>query len=159
LSDRIFNLLELELSVDEDAPPGHRFGDRSVTGQVGAAATGMSVYGLEPGQATWPYHFEFVNEEWLIVIHGELTLRTPDGERVLRAGDVAAFRAGASGAHAVRNHGNAPARFAMPSTQSSYGDATIYPDAGTFAIGGPASLGFYHRGYLGEVIEYWEGQS
>ena len=36
---------------------------------------------------------------------GRGDVRTPDGERVLRAGDVACFPAGAAGAHAVRNAG------------------------------------------------------
>jgi uncharacterized cupin superfamily protein len=117
----------------------------------------MGVYELPPGEASWPYHFEIGNEEWLIVIDGELTLRTPEGERVLRAGDVAAFPAGPAGAHAVRNHSGAPARFAMPSTQLHHGDATVYPDSGKFAIGGFAD--WWHRGYLGDRAEYWEGES
>ncbi len=65
--------------------------------------TGFGVYELEPGEATWPYHFELNEEEWLIVVAGEVTLRTPDGERILRVGDVVCFPAGAAGAHAMRN--------------------------------------------------------
>ena len=80
--------------------------------------TGFGVYELEPGEATWPYHFELNEEEWLIVVAGEVTLRTPDGERVLRVGDVACFPAGAAGAHAMRNAGASTARFAMPSQRA-----------------------------------------
>jgi uncharacterized cupin superfamily protein len=116
----------------------------------------MGIYEVEPGNATWPYHAELVEEEWLIVIEGEVTLRTPDGERVLRAGDVACFPAGPSGAHAVRNHGTVPARFAMPSSVAPYGDAVVYPDSGKFRIGGG---GFNHRGRLGEEVPYWEGET
>ena len=28
----------------------------------------MSVHELPPGNASWPYHFETTEEEWLIVI-------------------------------------------------------------------------------------------
>ena len=150
------NLRDLDLETDDGFPEGHRFGGRSLTEEVGAKLTGMAVYELPPGEAGWPYHFEVGNEEWLIVIDGELTLRTPDGERVLRAGDVAAFPAGPQGAHAARNHSDAPARFAMPSTQLQYGDATVYPDSGKFAIGGFGD--WWHRGYLGERVPYWEGE-
>jgi uncharacterized cupin superfamily protein len=152
--ERVQNLLTVPLEQPE-APPGHRFAARSLTGSFGAVATGMSVYELEPGNTSWPYHFETTEEEWLIVIDGELTLRTPDGESVLHAGDVACFPAGAAGAHAVRNHTNSPARYAMPSAEARYGGATVYPDSGKVRIAGP---GFDHRGRLGEPVGYWEGE-
>lgn len=148
------NLLTVELQTD-DFPEGHRFGGTSLTGDFGAVATGLGVYELEPGNALWPYHFEVTEEEWLIVLDGELTLRTPDGESVLRTGDVACFPAGAAGAHAVRNHGDAPVRFAMPSTNAPFGSATVYPDSGKIRVSGP---GFRHRGWIGEEVEYWEGE-
>jgi uncharacterized cupin superfamily protein len=151
---RVENLLTLELDTGE-FPAGHRFGGKSLSKGFGAVATGMSVYELEPGNASWPYHFEVTEEEWLIVIEGELTLRTPDGEVVLRAGDVACFPAGAAGAHAVRNHTAAPVRYAMPSAEARYGGATVYPDSGKVRIAGP---GFDHRGRLGEPVDYWEGE-
>jgi uncharacterized cupin superfamily protein len=151
---RVQNLLTVELETD-DFPAGHRFSGTSLTEGFGAVATGMSIYELEPGNALWPYHFEVAEEEWLIVIDGELTLRTPDGESILRAGDVACFPAGAGGAHEVRNHADAPVRFAMPSTEARFGGATVYPDSGKVRVSGP---GFRHRGWLGEPVEYWEGE-
>ena len=153
----MFNLLSLELPASDDwePPQGHRFRGHSLSGDVGATLTGMGVYEIEPGNAMWPYHFELVEEEWLIVIAGEVTLRTPEGERRLRAGDVACFPAGPDGAHAVRNDGDAPARVAMPSTSAPYGDAVVYPDSGKFRIGGG---GFNHRGRLGDEVPYWEGE-
>ena len=66
-----------------------RFGPK-----LGATRIGCSVYELPPGQALCPYHWE-TDEEWLLVIAGELTLRHPDGEDVLRPGDVVAFPVGA----------------------------------------------------------------
>jgi uncharacterized cupin superfamily protein len=158
MSSRFFNLRSLELPAEEgwDPPDGHRFRGRSLSSEVGASLTGMGVYEIEPGQATWPYHFELVEEEWLIVIEGEVTLRTPEGERQLRAGDVACFPAGPAGAHAVRNHGTSNARVAMPSSVAPYGDAVVYPDSGKFKIGGG---GFNHRGRLGEEVEYWDGEA
>lgn len=149
------NLLTVELE-SEDFPPGHRFSGTSLTDAFGAVATGMGVYEIEPGNASWPYHFEANEEEWLIVIDGEVTVRTPEGESVLRAGDVVCFPAGAAGAHAVRNHTEAPARFAMPSSNGSRGGATVYPDSGKVGIYAP---GFRHRGRLGEPVEYWEGEA
>jgi uncharacterized cupin superfamily protein len=153
--ERIQNLLSLALEEASGNPAGHRFSAASLTRRVGAVATGMGVYELEPGNASWPYHFETTEEEWLIVIEGALTLRTPEGEAVLRAGDVACFPAGAAGAHAVRNHTDATARYAMPSSSAPYGDAAVYPDSGKVHV---AAAGFDHRGRLGEPVEYWEGE-
>ena len=152
----IVNLRELQLvPTDEPAPEGHTFTACSLSRQLEAKYTGLGLYEVEPGQATWPYHFELVEEEWLIVISGELTLRTPDGESTLRAGDVACFPAGASGAHAVWNSGSETARFAMPSSVARYGDGAVYPDSGTFVVRTP---GFEHRGCIGEEVPYWEGE-
>ena len=154
--ERVENLRGLTLrDVPRDGPPGHSFAAASLTQQFGAGATGMSVYELPPGDASWPYHFETTEEEWLIVIDGELTLRTPEGESILRAGDVTCFPAGAAGGHAVRNDSDAPARYAMPSAEARYGGATVYPDSGKIRVAGP---GFDHRGWLGEPVEYWEGE-
>ena len=151
----VVNLLALPLEKAAEPRPGRSFAGTSLTGRFGAKATGMGVYEIEPGNASWPYHFEAIDEEWLIVIEGELTLRTPEGESVLRAGDVVCFPAGAAGAHAVRNHTDAAVRYAMPSTRPPFGDAVVYPDSGTFRIGGS---GFEHRGRLGDAVPYWEGE-
>jgi len=157
MSGNVFNLRSLGFPAEEGEPPeGHRFRGRSLSRDVGASLTGMGLYEIEPGNAMWPYHFELVEEEWLIVIEGEVTLRTPDGERELRAGDVACFPAGPTGAHAVRNHGATTARIAMPSSVAPYGDAVVYPDSGKFSIGGG---GFNHRGRLGEEVPYWDGEA
>jgi uncharacterized cupin superfamily protein len=155
--ERVENLRTVALDREPpDTPPGHACSGTSLTGRFGAVATGMGIYELAPRNASWPYHFEVVEEEWLIVIDGELTLRTPEGEAVLGAGDVACFPAGAAGAHAVRNHTDAPVRYAMPSTNAPYGDACVYPDSGKFRLGAP---GFAHRGRLGELVDYWEGET
>ena len=156
MSERIFNLRELELNRLDEGPEGHRFSARSPGDGFGAVLTGLGVYEVEPGQATWPYHFELIEEEWLLVVEGELTVRTPDGEQTLRAGEVVCFPPGAAGAHAVRNDGPGTARFAMPSSAAGDGGGAIYPDAGLFVLYGP---GFKHRGRLGEAVQYWEGTS
>lgn len=155
MSDRVFNLRDLELEPYDEGPEGHRFRLRSLGRALGATRTGMTVYELEPGQALWPYHFEVIEEEWLFVVDGELVLRTPDGERTLRAGDVACFPPGATGAHAVRNDGDRVVRFAMPSTVAPFGDACVYPDSGTFRL---QADGFVHRGRLGDEVDYWESE-
>jgi len=156
VNDRIFNLRELELPPYQNGPEGHRFRLRGVATDVGASLTGLSIYELDPRQASWPYHFELSEEEWILVIEGELVLRTPEGERTLGAGDVACFPAGAEGAHSVRNASASSVRFAMPSSVATQADGAVYPDSGNFVLRGP---GFSHRGRLGEPVAYWEGET
>jgi uncharacterized cupin superfamily protein len=153
----VFNLLELPVEPHgmASAPPGHEFSGARLTERVGAVLTGLGVYELPPGQAGWPYHFELGEEEWAIVIAGEVVLRTPAGERTLRAGDVVCFPAGADGAHAFRNDGSEVARFAMPSAGLSHLDACVYPDSGKIKVSGP---GFARRFSIGDEREYWEGE-
>jgi uncharacterized cupin superfamily protein len=40
----------------------------------------MTLYDLLPGEAICPYHFPLGDEEWLIVVPGTPTVRTPEGE-------------------------------------------------------------------------------
>jgi mannose-6-phosphate isomerase-like protein (cupin superfamily) len=56
-----------------------------------ALPLGASLYQLDPGDRVWPYHTHHSNEEWVLVVKGQPTLRTPDGEQQLREGDVACF--------------------------------------------------------------------
>lgn len=93
------NLFDLELQHDEDDPPGYGADYKRVGPLVGGSLLGLSVYQLPPGQGICPYHYETGEEEWLIVLVGAPTVRTPDGERVLRAWDAAFFPAGEEGAH------------------------------------------------------------
>ena len=67
--------------------------DAWVGARLGAELIGGSLYELEPGDRLWPYHAHHANEEWLIVVAGTPTLRTPDGEQELREGDVAGLPA------------------------------------------------------------------
>jgi uncharacterized cupin superfamily protein len=65
----------------------HRRGRPALGGQQ----IGCTVYELPPGERLWPYHGHWNNEEWAIVVSGTPTLRTPEGERELRVGDVVGF--------------------------------------------------------------------
>ena len=76
------------------------------------AGSARRVYELPPGQALCPYHYES-EEEWLLVLQGEVTVRHPEGEDVLGPGDVTAFPAGPAGAHKTTNHGTETVRMLM----------------------------------------------
>ena len=114
------------------------FGAENLEGRIdvarvlGSAATAMYIYDLSPGESACPYHYEY-EEEWLLVVDGEIVLRTPDGERVLERGDLVCFPPGAAGAHKVTNRSDAPARTMMFSN-SRVPAVSVYPDSGKIGV-------------------------
>jgi uncharacterized cupin superfamily protein len=105
-----------------------RFGD-----ELGATLWGGTVYELAAGKRVCPYHWHFGEEEWLLVVAGAPTLRTPEGERVLRPWDVAVFVTGEAGAHEVRNDTDEPVRVVMLSSVSDP-EVCVYPDSGKVSV-------------------------
>jgi uncharacterized cupin superfamily protein len=93
---------------------------------------GATLYELEPGGAT-AYHWHVGDEEFLLVLAGRPTLRTPLGERELRPWDVAWFARGEEGAHQVRNEAAEPARVLLLSTRSDP-EVVVHPDDGTVTV-------------------------
>jgi uncharacterized cupin superfamily protein len=153
----IFNLFHGEADVGPggDEPPGYELTRAArVGGRIGAARLGMSIYDLPPGQAICPYHFEWTDEEWLIVIAGEPTLRTPDGERVVRPGDTVCFPAGPEGAHWVGNRSDETVRVALLSTKSDVGIAE-YPDSDKVGVW---AGGAHYMLPRAAHLEYWDGE-
>lgn len=129
----VIDLADPELRFDPDDAPGFRAGMLRPGGEVGAMATGMTLYELPPGEAICPYHYEYGEEEWLVVLSGSVTVRHPAGEEVLRPLQAMFFATGPDGAHGVRNHTAEPARVLMFSDVVTP-TATAYPDSGKVGI-------------------------
>ncbi len=125
---RRINIGDPEFAWDADDPEGFRAGVARLGKALGARETGASVYELPPGQAICPYHYEYGEEEWLVVLSGTPTLRTPAGEERLAPWDVVCFPRGPEGAHGIRNETEEAVRVLMFSTVV-YPSATVYPDS------------------------------
>jgi uncharacterized cupin superfamily protein len=125
---RRVNIADPSFKYDADDPEGFRAGMFRFGRDLGAVETGTSVYELPPGQAVCPYHYEYGEDEWLLVLDGRPSVRTPDGVEQLDPWDVMFFPKGRDGAHQVRNDSDATARVMMWS-QIVYPSATAYPDS------------------------------
>ena len=79
------NVNMAEFEYDDTDPEGYKAGLARLGPQLGAVETGTSVYELPPGQSICPYHYEWAEEEWLIVLEGAPTLRHPGGRGGARA--------------------------------------------------------------------------
>ena len=145
---RVFNLNGDEWDRTEDRP-GWRSKDAWVGARIGAELIGGSMYELEPGDRLWPYHTHHGNEEWLIVLRGRPSLRTPEGEQELTEGDVVCFVRGKDGLHQL-------IRVLMLSTLLAP-DIVEYADSGKVsALDGRGERLF--RAFRGADAEYWEGE-
>jgi uncharacterized cupin superfamily protein len=127
------NIAAPEFTYDESDPEGFRSGLFRVGTLLGASATGASVYDVPPGQALCPYHYEYAEEEWALVLEGTATLRTPEGTGELGPMELAFFPKGPDGAHLIRNDTDGPLRVLMFSNVV-YPAATAYPDSDKVGI-------------------------
>jgi uncharacterized cupin superfamily protein len=153
---KVFNLFgdpDWDRTEERD---GWRSKGAGVGRRIGSELIGGSMYELEPGDRLWPYHTHHANEEWVIVLRGEPTLRTPEGEETLRAGDVVCFPRGTEGAHQVSNRTDSPIRVLMLSTLIAP-DVVEYLDSGK--VGARSVKGERIMfGRRGPELDYWEGE-
>jgi uncharacterized cupin superfamily protein len=149
---RDVNVDDVVPEPDDSDPPGYQGRMARIGPMIGAERLGASLYELPPGQSICPYHYEYPHEEWLLVLDGNPTVRTPAGEERLDPGDVVCFREGPEGAHKVTNNGDGTVRALFLST---VGDPTIavYPDSDKVGVWPPGKL---FR--TPDAVDYWAGE-
>jgi uncharacterized cupin superfamily protein len=154
---RTFNILDAPMSYDQTDPEGYRAGSNRFGPEIGASRIGATVYELPPGEALCPYHYES-EEEWLLVLQGQLTVRHPEGEDVLGPGDITAFPVGPDGAHKTTNNGTETVRMMMFANSDPMGYCT-YPDSNKIAYwttsSDPADNVRVRRG---QKLDYYDGE-
>ena len=143
-----------------EIPPGWCTKPRRLVREPGHSLS-ASVYVVEPGETHLPYHFHHGAEELLLLLEGEPTLRTPQGERRLRPGDVVHFPRGAAGAHQVRNEAGGTARFVVVAAGTTP-EVVEYPDTGKLAALAktPSQRGprLWSMHLLENEAGYWDGE-
>jgi uncharacterized cupin superfamily protein len=153
-----YNLFDAAELQDSDAtdPDGFRARFARVGRLLGATRIGATLYDLAPGERICPYHYEYNNEEWLLVLDGVPTLRTPSGERELKPGDVVVFLEGRDGAHDVANRTGERVRVLMISTKNRP-DVSVYPDSDKIGVwpGDDRDNIIVQRS---SGVDYWEGE-
>lgn len=150
------NIAEPSFTYDPEDPEGFRSGLYRFGPLLGAEELGTSVYELQPGQSICPYHYEYAEEEWLLVLAGTPTLRHAEGTDQLAPWDVVCFPRGPAGAHQVRNDTEETVRVLMYSTVK-HPAATVYPDSDKIAIwtGNREDDLIVHRT---SGVDYWSGE-
>lgn len=159
MSVRRVNLATVAPATDPDDPDGYRAAAVRLGPLVGAAQLGATLYELPPGQAVCPYHYHYGEEEWLLVLEGAPTLRTPEGESALAVGDIVCFPDGPDGAHKVFNATDAAVRVLMwsPDRPPWF---SVYPDSDKVGVypgpsGDPRDRVLVRRG---TSLGYYDGE-
>jgi uncharacterized cupin superfamily protein len=157
------NLLDPEFD-EESSRSGFSWKRARLGRQAGGERLGASLFELPPGQASFPYHAHFANEEMLIVVAGRPSLRGDEGWRELSPGEVVSFRVGRGGAHQIANRSGEPVRVLLISEMNAP-ELSFYPDsnkilAGTRPPGGEEGDDDIFEAFdLADAADYWQGES
>ena len=128
--------------------------------QAGAERLGLSLWELPAGQAAYPYHFHYTEEELLIVLEGAPSLRSPDGWRALAPGEVVSFPRGEPGAHQLLNETAETVRFLSCST-SGEPDVVSHLDSGKLGVFErlPDRDGLDAMFRAADTVDYYDGET
>jgi uncharacterized cupin superfamily protein len=101
---------------------------RALGDQFGLSQFGVNLTTLAPGAASAERHWHRVEDEFIYVLDGEITLVDNDGEHLLTPGMCAGFKANVPNGHKLVNRTPAAATYLEIGTRSSE-ETAAYPDA------------------------------
>ena len=108
---------------------------RRISDATGLTRLGVAHVRLPPGAWSSQRHFHTHEDEFVMVLQGEVVLCTDAGEEVLRAGDCVAFKAGVPDGHCAHNRSDSDAILLAVSNRDD-GDGGEYPDIDLRAAAG-----------------------
>ncbi len=100
---------------------------RALGDALGLTHYGVNLVELEPGAWSSQRHWHSAEDEFMVVVSGELTLITDAGRQVLSAGMVAGFPAGTADGHHLVNESEQTAVYLEVGDRSD-DDEVRYPD-------------------------------
>ena len=115
----------------------------------------VSVYEVPPGKSAYPYHFHHKNEETFYILSGEGVLKTPEGERAVKAGELLFFPAGEAGAHKLTNISKTENLVYLDFDVVHDIDVAVYPDSEKIGIWGMGINKIYPQN---ADVDYYDGE-
>jgi uncharacterized cupin superfamily protein len=107
----------------------------------GLTQFGVNLLHLPPGAWSSQRHWHALQDEFVFVLAGEVTLVTDRGEEILRAGDCAAFPCNTPDGHHLVNHSASPVICLEVGTRIP-GERVVYCDIDMLV---DPKLGFTHK--------------
>jgi uncharacterized cupin superfamily protein len=138
-----------------ERPEGFRSRRTRIGYELASELVGCSLWEVPPGEAAYPYHFHYADEEIVIVVRGQPTLRTPEGERELVEGEAVRFPLGEAGAHQISNRSEEPVTFLAVSSHGRP-DVVVYPDSNKIGVRGGGLRAFFRRE---DAVDYFDRES
>lgn len=120
-----------------------------------AEQTCVAIYEIPPLKSAYPYHYHLKNEETFYIISGEGILRTHDGERSVKAGDLLFFPANEKGAHKLTNSSSTEKLVYLDVDVLHNIDVALYPDSAKIGIWGKDTNRVYR---IDDDVDYYEGE-
>ncbi len=100
---------------------------RQLAAHFGLSQFGVNLITLDPGAQSGLRHWHSLEDEFLFVLEGEITLRLNNGVFKLTRGMCMGFKAGDTNAHVVDNRSGAVAIYLIIGSKIA-GDNSFYPD-------------------------------
>jgi uncharacterized cupin superfamily protein len=100
---------------------------RALGQAAGLTQFGVNLVRLAPGAWSSQRHWHEQEDEFLLMLEGELVLVEDEGETVMRPGDSAGFKAGVTNGHHLINRTDEDAVFLVVGTRAS-SERAHYPD-------------------------------
>lgn len=104
------------------------FSERQIGKLVGMTQFGVNHVTLEPGAYSALRHWHEAEDEFVLVLSGDLVLTDEFGEHPLPAGAFAGFPAGEPNAHHLANRSQAPATYLAIGSRRPGQETIRYPD-------------------------------
>ena len=115
----------------------------------------VSIYEIPPLKSAYPYHYHYKNEEVFYILSGEGILKTPEGEKIVTAGDFIFLPASSNGAHKMTNTSESEHLTYIDFDTVNDIDVAIYPDSKKIGIWGKGINRVYK---MDEDVDYYDGE-
>jgi uncharacterized cupin superfamily protein len=142
----------------EEWSQGSRFGSRYrhlTTAAVGENYhVGMQIEELAPGKQSSPAHYHMLEEEHILILKGQVTLRLGDKVHEMKEGDYVCFPAGQRAGHCMINNGSETCRFLVVGERNQ-NEICIYTDSNKVMV---RALGLRRIFDMAADKDYWDGE-
>ena len=135
--------------------PGYEYLKRNLVPKSAGMLCNVAFYEIPPGKANYPYHWHYSRDEALYILSGSGTLKTPDGERIVSAGDFLFFPSGERGAHKLTNTSEAEPLVYLDFDTHGALDVALYPDSGKIGVWGEGLNQVYETD---KQTDYYQGE-
>jgi uncharacterized cupin superfamily protein len=137
---------------------GSRFGSRYRHLTMAAVGenyhVGMQIEELSPGMQSSPAHYHMLEEEQVLILEGQVTLRLGEETHEMKAGDYVCFPAGQRAGHCFVNNGSAVCRLLVIG-EKNQNEVCVYTDSNKVLVRALGRREIYDRTAL---RGYWDGE-